>query len=168
MNHVEISDYPGYEIFEDGRVFSKYTNKFLTSKIDRYGYGVYHLRRGKNEFPTAHRLVALAFIPNPNGFQSVNHKDGNKQNNNKDNLEWCSESYNSWHKCNILNEKPIRYGDKQVVAKNTITNEEILFNSESDAAIFFNVSQKTISRKILTKHITPKRCKTQNWLFEFK
>ncbi len=42
-----------------------------------------------------HRLVAMAFIPNPNDYDFVNHKDENKTNNCVDNLEWCTKSYNS-------------------------------------------------------------------------
>ena len=41
-----------------------------------------------------HRLVADAFVPNPNGYHEVNHKDENKMNNCADNLEWCSRAYN--------------------------------------------------------------------------
>lgn len=50
-----------------------------------------------------HRLVADAFIPNPNGYEEVNHKDENKLNNNADNLEWCTPSYN------------MRYGEMAVI-----------------------------------------------------
>lgn len=42
-----------------------------------------------------HRLVAIAFIDNPNGYKEVNHKDENKSNNNLDNLEWCTRQYNN-------------------------------------------------------------------------
>jgi hypothetical protein len=48
----------------------------------------------KKQTVLIHRLVALAFIPNPNGYKEINHKDEKKQNNNVDNLEWCTREYN--------------------------------------------------------------------------
>lgn len=50
---------------------------------------------GKHFHCAVHRLVAQAFIPNPNGFPCINHKDENTQNNNVENLEWCTWKYNS-------------------------------------------------------------------------
>ena len=52
-----------------------------------------HIRK----YYLVHRLVAVAFIENPQNFQYVNHKDGNKLNNNAENLEWCTRSYNVKH-----------------------------------------------------------------------
>lgn len=50
---------------------------------------------GKSKHYFVHRLVAFAFIPNPNNYPSINHKDENPKNNNVNNLEWCTFKYNS-------------------------------------------------------------------------
>lgn len=49
---------------------------------------------GKRTSVTVHRIVAEAFLPNPNNYSEVNHKDENKANNSVENLEWCSRNYN--------------------------------------------------------------------------
>lgn len=54
---------------------------------------------GKNHL--AHRLVAKAFIPNPDNLPVVNHKDGDKTNNSVNNLEWCTHSYNRYHAASL-------------------------------------------------------------------
>ena len=65
----------------------------LIKKSDNY-ISTTLFRNGKKKTVLVHRLVASAFIPNPNGFQEVNHKDENPSNNHVDNLEWCDRSYN--------------------------------------------------------------------------
>ena len=73
-----------YEIDENGNVYSYKSNKYLTPHLDRYGY-LYVTINSKHY--KVHRLVAEAFIPNPNKYSVVNHIDGNKTNNFYLNLE---------------------------------------------------------------------------------
>lgn len=54
---------------------------------------------------TVHRIVAEAFLPNPDGLEMVNHKDENRSNNNVDNLEWCSRAYNQNYSINLHPER---------------------------------------------------------------
>lgn len=92
----ELTD---YEINSEGYVFSHKTNKKLTGSIYASGYCMVRLttkNKGKKAY-CMHRLVAEAFIPNPYNLPVVNHKDGNKLNNNVDNLEWVTQSQNRRH-----------------------------------------------------------------------
>ena len=88
-----------YILYSDGTIFSKNTNKYLKPRLHRDGYLLVAIKR-KNY--TVHRLVAQKFIPNPYNLPCVNHKDGNRQNNNVNNLEWCDHINNtqSWNKLN--------------------------------------------------------------------
>lgn len=100
MQEKEIwKDIPGYEglyqVNQWGEIYSLYTNKKLKWSLHKDGYKQYNFHKNKTAYiMTAHRAVALAFIPNPNNFPLVNHKDENKLNCYIDNLEWCTESYN--------------------------------------------------------------------------
>lgn len=69
--------------------------KILDSRNNK-GYKAIALwNNGKRRVFLIHRLVANAFIPNPNKFPQINHKDENKLNNSVDNLEWCTQFYNN-------------------------------------------------------------------------
>lgn len=69
----------------------------MKGKLRKDGYKEVILRTNikKPVFRTIHRLVAEAFIPNPDNLSCVNHKDENKTNNHVSNLEWCTHKYNS-------------------------------------------------------------------------
>ncbi len=62
------------------------------------GYHVVCLHKeGRGKMHSLHKLIAQTFIPNPNNYTNINHKDGNKLNNNVDNLEWCTQRHNVEH-----------------------------------------------------------------------
>ena len=102
MNEIwkEIEGYEGkYEVSNLGNVRSlKYarSNKVkLLKQASDHGYKRVNLfKNGKRKSHWVHRLVAIAFLPNPNNLPQVNHKDENKTNNRMDNLEWCTIKYN--------------------------------------------------------------------------
>lgn len=94
---MDIVDYPDYIIYDDGRVFSKYKNRYRKPTKDNRddGYlqiGLFNL--GKRKMFKIHRLVALHYIPNPANKSDVDHIDGDKTNNHVDNLRWATRSDN--------------------------------------------------------------------------
>ncbi len=108
--HLVIPE--GYTIFKDGRVFSERRIQEFPNKWGGISYrpvggkfikpfmstkGYYQVSLGAGNKRDLHRLVALVHIPNPDNLPCVNHKDGNKTNNNVSNLEWVSYQGNSKH-----------------------------------------------------------------------
>lgn len=94
----QIYNYDNYMIDENGNIFNKTTNKYLKGSIGENGYKYYRLSQDNHKkMYYAHRLVAEHFLNNPNNFPVVNHIDGNKLNNNINNLEWVTYSENTKH-----------------------------------------------------------------------
>lgn len=84
-----------YAVSSLGRVKNLVREKFLKSANDKDGYlRVCLCRDGKRKMFLVHRLVSIAFLPNPEGLPEVNHKDEDKTNNCVNNLEWASRWYN--------------------------------------------------------------------------
>lgn len=95
MNKKIVPGFDNYVIYEDGTLENQTTGKQLKGTVRLHGYLCYRLSKNNKKYSFyAHRLVAENFIPNPNNYTVVNHKDGNKLNNNVENLEWCSQSEN--------------------------------------------------------------------------
>ena len=89
----KVKDIGLYLVYSDGSVYSKHYNRFLKPQKNR-NYLTYKMF---NKMLKVHRVVAEAFIPNPNNKPQVNHKDGNKLNNDVSNLEWVTASENGLH-----------------------------------------------------------------------
>lgn len=119
-----IMDFDGYEVSNFGRVRScerviticrascTYRRKqgatILKPQIDKDGYlsvVLYKNDRNQGVHKRVSRLVATAFIPNPNNYSEVNHIDLNRRNNHSTNLEWCNNQYNVTYK-----DAPMRSG----------------------------------------------------------
>lgn len=96
-----------YQVSSLGRVKGPY-GKILALHEWKSGYlgASIHIRVDKRRLMRVHRLVATAFIPNPEGKPQVNHIDGNKKNNRVENLEWCTASENSRHCIDVLGKRP--------------------------------------------------------------
>ena len=87
-----------YQIDENGNLYNKLTKKYLKGWISKAGYRVYAMKiNGTRKDFYAHRLVAETYIPNPDNKECVNHIDGNKLNNNINNLEWATKKENNNH-----------------------------------------------------------------------
>lgn len=151
MNEVwkDIKGYEGrYQVSNLGRVRSlkfKSHTKFskagvLTAMKDGLGYMCVNLSRKTFK---VHRLVADAFIENPNNFKCVNHKDEDKTNNKAENLEWCSHKYNNNY--GTRNARISQNGGRKI-AQYSLNGELIkTWNSAAEAARHYKVKRTTIS-----------------------
>ena len=152
----DIEGYTGiYQVSNLGRVRSldrdvvgkngvtqHYKAGFKTQRQDKDGYLRVSLsKRGKSKGFGVHRLVAQAFIPNPDNLPQVNHRDENPSNNKADNLEWCTQSYN-----NAYGNRMNRVRDKiavAVIATNIKTGKVREFESMYDCSMFISGNHST-------------------------
>lgn len=91
---LEIKEFPyndNFLVYSDGRIFDKKRNQFIKPSITRRGYEIVTLQ---GEIYGVHKVIAITFIPNPNNFSQINHKDTVKNHNFTENLEWCTPKYN--------------------------------------------------------------------------
>ena len=135
----DIPNWDLYEINENGDIRNKKTQKLIIGFINNAGYSrVCLYNNGFKQKFYRHRLVAELFIPNPNNLPEVNHIDGNKQNNNKFNLEWCSRTHNEReaHRLGIKEYKPF-----EVVFNNGVKKE---YEFTIDLAKEIMVTRRTV------------------------
>ena len=134
------------ERFIKGGIRKQYNNSHGYLQVDVFIDGKWVMK-------SAHRLVAKAFIPNPDNLPQVNHKDCNRANNDVLNLEWCDNSYNVRYR--------EKYGVSQtetlghpVYAINIKTQDSLRFESQSEAGRKLGVRQGDISAVLAGKRKT--------------
>lgn len=134
-----IPGYSNYKISNLGKIksiphkrknsYDRFANKevIMRTKLSG-GYKQVELIDDNNNHKLlyVHRLVAITFIPNPNNYPCVNHKDENKVNNNVENLEWCSVSYNN------------KYGDRAKKVGEKIRRYVYLYEVKNDNLLFLD------------------------------
>jgi len=119
-DHYQISNFGRVKSLKPGKYYGGMLKGF-TSTIEYL-----HLKLtldGISKDYLIHRLVASAFIPNPNNYPEVNHKDCNKLNNRVENLEWVTPKQNSQYAYDSGKKVPIS-GEKS--GSNKVTNEQVL------------------------------------------
>lgn len=131
-NIKDIVGYEGlYQITSDGKVYSLYSNKYLKTHIDGCGYERVKLYKNHKGIQyDIHRLVAKVFIDNPENKEQVNHIDGNKFNNNVENLEWVTRLENIHHAYDT--------GLKKSARKIICLETGKIFNSAKEAGEYYN------------------------------
>lgn len=127
------------------RICIKEKEKMLKPRQNKFGYLLVSLsKNGKIKQITIHRLVAETFLNNPNNYSDINHKDENKQNNNVDNLEFCTHKYNT------------NYGTRvqKIKEKNKLKGKSILqIKNGKIIKKWFNIKQAGTQLNINTKNI---------------
>lgn len=143
----DIDGYCGkYQVSNKGNVRTMQNGKTKCLKLkDNFGYMCVVLYNGKTRKDAkVHRLVAEAFIPNPNNYPVINHKDENPSNNCVDNLEWCTQQYNVTYGSAIQKRIKSNSKVKPVVMLNLNGAVEMEFESSADAARYVGGSSSNV------------------------
>lgn len=140
-----------YLLFNDGRLYDIQSSKLLKPCKDKDGYLFHNLKdtNGIIRMVKVHRLLALNWVSGHFEGAVVNHKDGDKQNNSLDNLEWVTRSQNAKHSIHVLkNPKPPSpegklgkdaHHYKKIRATSAETGEVLVFYGQREAARFLGV-----------------------------
>lgn len=135
----------------------------LKQKYDKDGYcSVNLVNCRKRTYARVHRLVCEAFLDNPNHYKLVNHKNGIRDDNRVENLEWCDNSYNQWHRCHINMNPPDNTYKKKKVKAILNNGEEIIFDSYTECSEYFHATRQAVYRKLSGKSANPSYdCRSQ-------
>lgn len=153
-----IKNFENYQVSNKGRIKNIRNNKIVNLHTNSKNGYVYVMLSNKNKKKCArlHRLVAEEFIPNLKNKPVVNHIDGNKLNNQADNLEWCTQKENVNHAIIKLG---VKYGhDKGFVyegqRKKVKRSDGMIFNSIKEAKEYMKNKNLHIAETCRGKHKT--------------
>lgn len=161
-----IPEYEGWYVITDtGEIFNVKTNHMLRVDLVADKYPRVSLSKdGEIKTYYLHRLMAMTFIPNPENKPHINHKDGNKNNYQLYNLEWCTPSENALHYWRELH-RPKGFASKEVVAISPTTNKvEYTFDSQKQAAEYFKIDDSSISKAVRSGG--KRKCQGYYWFWK--
>lgn len=141
--------FPEYSIDERGNVFSNVLKTYMCQYFDNHGYLCVIINKdNKIHSKRVHRLVALTFIPNPQNKPQVNHKDGDKTNNEKVNLEWVTNLENSMHAVEngLMPHSKINKDQAHVICQMLQRGDCVAFISKELKVPYFTVSAIRLRR----------------------
>ena len=134
----KIDERPGYSVSDSGNVRNDKTGRIM--KLSKHRCGYLQVMLGRKTVPVyVHRVVAKAFVPNPEGKPQVDHVNGDKTDNRACNLRWVSASENCWNFGYI---ERIENRKKKVVATNG--SDTLVFESRNAAADYFACDKSQI------------------------
>lgn len=154
-----------YFLYASGCIANKF-GKFLKTENNGRGYITVMLSCGA-EFQKRyylHRLIADAFIPNPENKPVVNHKDTNRSNNNFENLEWCTQKENIDHSNKMGNYKGI--GEKQLLQLDYTGKIIKIWNNSREASIFFKCTKELIAMAARQNEFSCLSAKKFLWIYK--
>ena len=162
---INVTGFERYQVSDFGNV--RGSRGLMKPRINGRGYVMVGLRRNgePQKIFNIHRLVAGHFIPNPNGYKYVNHIDGDKTNNDCNNLEWCTQSQNQLHAyekgLQVLTDEQVsrlNYYAKEKRRPIRVVNKKLgidkAFESIKEAGDSLDCNEKTLRNVLMGRNVS--------------